>query len=77
MRKEITEEELLELLNLELKKDQELIDCRITSVQWHEKDGTGCNWSAGLRTSGVPAEIFKPQVDQIVAKFMAGYNLLE
>jgi len=77
MRKEVTESELLEMLNNELQKNNELKDCRISSVQWHEKDETGSNWSAMLRTSGVPAEIFKPQVDQIIFQISAVYNLKE
>ena len=44
IRKEVTEDELLEILNSELSKHTEIAKCSFVSVQRSKPDGTGCNW---------------------------------
>ena len=75
IREEVTEDELLNILNLELYKHAELKKCSFISIQRSEPDGTGCNWSAEVRSSGVPHYISAPTTGKIAAKAREKYNL--
>ncbi len=75
IREEVTEDELLDILNSELYKHAELQKCRFVSIQRSEPDGTGCNWSAGIRSSGVPRHVSAPITGKILAGARTKYNL--
>ena len=75
IRKEVTEDELLEILNSELSKHAELKKCGFLSIQRVEPDGTGCNWSAEVRSRGVPHHVSAPIVGKIAAEAKKKYNL--
>jgi hypothetical protein len=74
-REEVTEDELLDILNSELYKHAELRKCRFISIQRSEPDSTGCNWSAQVRSSGVPHYVSAPIAGKISAEARAKYNL--
>jgi len=75
IRKEVTEDELLDLLNSELSKHAQLKKCSFISIQRSEPDGTGCNWSAEVRSSGVPHHVSAPITGKIAADARKKYNL--
>ena len=75
IRKEVTEDELLDLLNSELYKHAELKKCSFHSIQRSKPDGTGCNWSAEVRCSGVPHHVSAPITGKIAAEARKKYNL--
>jgi hypothetical protein len=74
-RKEVTEDELLDLLNSELAKHAQLKKCGFISIQRTKPDGTGCNWSAEVRSSGVPHHVSAPITGKIAAEARKKYNL--
>jgi hypothetical protein len=75
IREEVTEDELLNILNSELYKHAELKKCSFISIQRSEPDGTGCNWSAGVRSRGVSHHISAPITGRIAADARKKYNL--
>ena len=75
IRKEVTEDELLDLLNSELSKHAQLKKCSFISIQRSEPDGTGCNWSVEVRSSGVPHHVSAPITGKIAADARKKYNL--
>jgi len=74
-RKEVTEDELLEILNSELSKRAELKKCSFISIRRTKPDGTGCNWSAEVRSSGVPHHVSAPITGKIAADAKKKYNI--
>jgi hypothetical protein len=75
MRREVTEDELLNILNSELYKHAQLKKCSFISVKRSKPDGTGCNWSAELRSGGVSHHISAPITGKITADARKKYNL--
>jgi hypothetical protein len=75
IRQDVTEDELLDLLNSELYKHAALKKCSFISIQRLEPDGTGCNWSAEVRSKGVPHHVSAPITGKIVAEAKTKYNL--
>ena len=75
IRKEVTEDVLLEILNAELSKHAELKKCSFLSIQRSKPDGTGCNWSAEVRSSGVRHHVSAPIIGKIAADARKKYNL--
>jgi hypothetical protein len=75
IRKEVAEDELLDILNAELAKHAELKKCSFISIQRAKPDGTGCNWSAEVRSSGVPHHVSAPITGKIAADARKKYNL--
>jgi hypothetical protein len=75
IRKEVTEDALLDILNSELYKHAELKKCSFISIQRSEPDGTGCNWSAEVRSKGVPHHVSAPITGKIAAEARKKYNL--
>ena len=75
LRQEVTEDELLDILNSELYKHAELKKCSFISIQRSEPDSTGCNWSAQVRSSGVSHHISAPITGKITAEARKKYNL--
>jgi hypothetical protein len=75
IREEVTEDELLDILNSELYKHAELKKCSFISIQRSEPDGTGCNWSAEVRSRGVPHHVSAPITGKIAAGAKTKYNL--
>ena len=75
IRQEVTEDELLNILNSELYKHAELSKCSFISIQRSKPDGTGCNWSAQVRSSGVSHHISAPITGKITAEARKKYNL--
>ncbi len=74
-REEVSEDELLTILNEELSKHAELRKCSFVSIQRSEPDKKGCNWSAGVRSSGVPHYISAPITGKIMAEARKKYNV--
>ncbi len=74
-RKEVTEDELLEILNSELSKRAELKKCSFISIRRTKPDFTGCNWSAEVRSSGVPHHASAPITGKIAADAKKKYNI--
>lgn len=77
-RKLVSKNELLNLMNNLLHENDEIKDCRFTSVlKLQETDSNGCNWSMGygLNCSGVPPEVFAEPARQVVETHMQKYNL--
>jgi hypothetical protein len=75
MKTEVTEDELLNVLNAELYKHAELKKCSFTSIQRIEPDSTGSNWSAEVRSKGVAHHISAPITGKIAAETKKKYNL--
>ncbi len=75
IREEVSENELLIILNEELSKHAELRKCSFVSIQRSEPDKTGCNWSAAVRSSGAPHYISAPVTGKIVAEARKKYNV--
>jgi hypothetical protein len=75
IREEVTEDELLNILNSELYKHAELKKCSFISVKRSKPDGTGCNWSAEVRSSGVSHHVSAPITGKIAAEAKRKYNL--
>ena len=75
MRREVTEDELLNILNSELYNHAQLKKCSFISVKRSKPDGTGCNWSAEVRCSGVSHHISAPVTGKIAAEAKRKYNL--
>ena len=75
----VTEEELLDWLNTELRKREECDDCRFTSVmRLRDTDPDGCNWSSpNLRCSGRPVEPCNVVANEIAAQAHGLVNLKE
>ena len=76
-RKEVSEEELLILLNAELSKHNDMNQVVFTSIErLEEPDRTGCNWSmARIKSSRVPHYVAAPITGEIVAEARKKYNV--
>ncbi len=74
-REQVTEEELLTILNEELSKHAGLKKCSFISVHRSKPDRTGCNWSVELRSSGAPHYISAPVTGRIMTDARKKYNL--
>ena len=74
-REEVTEDELLNILNSELYKHAELKKCSFISIQRSKPDRTGCNWSAEVKSKGVPHYVSAPITGKIAAEAKRKYNL--
>ncbi len=78
-RKIVSEKALIDLMNEHLHQNEDLKDCRFTSVgKLQEIDETGCNWRVAdyaLKCSGVPAEVCVEPAQIVVNLCMAKYNL--
>ena len=75
VREEVSEEELLAILNEELSKHAELRKCSFISIQRAKLDKSGCNWSAAVRSSGAPHYISAPVTGKIVSEAQKKYNV--
>ena len=75
IRREVTEDELLNILNSELYKHAELKKCSFISIQRTKPDVTGCNWSAEVRSRGVPHHVSAPITGKIAVEAKKKYNL--
>ncbi len=72
----VSQDQLLEWMNSLLALHDEYTNCRFSSVQGHEEDHEGCNWSPHvLRCSGVPSEICTSIADQVVVQARSKFNL--
>jgi len=72
----INEHDLLEWLNTQLAGSDGCDGCRFTSVQRHEPDSDGCNWSPhNLQCSGVPSDVCLPAANQAAAMARQKFNL--
>lgn len=76
-REELTEQELLKVLNRELSAFDTCSDCRFTSIQRTiGADETGCNWSyANLRCSGQPADVCRSAADHVISAARGRFNV--
>lgn len=76
-RKEVSEDELLVLLNEELAKHSDMNKVSFTSIERSSKpDSTGCNWPrAQVRSSGVPHYLSAPITGRIVSEARKKYNV--
>lgn len=76
-RRELTEPELLNVLNRQLAAHDTCANCRFTSVSRLEgPDETGSNWShVNLRCSGQPADVCRPAADHVISTAKEKYNL--
>lgn len=74
-REEVSEDDLLNILNEELLKHAELKKCSFISIHCSEPDKTGCNWSAKVRNSGAPHYISAPVTGKIMAEARKRYNV--
>ena len=75
-RKQITEEQLLDLVNAALRKHEECTDCRFTHVQRHEIDNEGCNWSLpSLHCSGTPGSVCIETANSVERELRSSYVL--
>ena len=76
-RKEVTEEELLTILNAELSKHSDMEKVSFISIERLAKpDRNGCNWSkARARGRGVPHYITAPVTGAIVSEARKKYNV--
>lgn len=78
-RQELTERELLAILNEQLSthdRHDTCAGCRFTSIaRLRGTDETGCNWShANLQCSGQPAAVCRPAADRVVSVAREKYN---
>lgn len=73
----VSQDELLEWINLELSKYEECNDCRVTSVvRLKGEDENGCNWSSkNLNCSGIPADVCSPVANKVIAHAKMRFNL--
>ena len=76
-RKEVTEQELIAIINNELAKREECTGCRVRGIMaLQQPDGDGCNWSEPIVScSGVPASVCLATANQLVAQTRARFNL--
>jgi hypothetical protein len=76
-RKEVSEEELLILLNAELSKHNEMNQVVFKSIErLAGPDRTGCNWSgARVKSSRIPHHVTAPITGGIIAEARKVYNL--
>ena len=76
-RKTVSEVELLRWINVELAKDDECTDCRVTSVMsLRGVDAEGCNWSsANLRCSGRPAVLCQSVANEVIGQARLLFNI--
>ena len=76
-RKEVSEEELLVLLNGELSKHNDMSKVSFASIERLAKpDSTGCNWSKAIvRSGGVPHYVTAPVTGGIVSEARKKYNV--
>jgi len=76
-RKELSEEELLMLLNEELANHNDMSKVSFTSMERLSRpDSTGCNWSrAQVRSRGVRHYLSAPITGQIVSEARKKYNV--
>ena len=76
-RKEVSEEELLILLNAELSKHNDMNKVSFLSIErLSEPDSTGCNWSkAQVRGRGVAHYVTAPVTGGIVSEARKKYNV--
>jgi len=76
-RKEVSEEELLVLLNAELSKHNDMNKVSFVSIERiAEPDSTGCNWSKAIvRGGGVPHYLAAPVTGGIVSEARKKYNV--
>ena len=75
VREDVSEEELLAILNEELSRHAELRKCSFISIQRTKPDKSGCNWSAAVRSSGAPHYISAPVTGKIVSEARKKYNV--
>ncbi len=76
-RTEVTKQELVEIINDELKKHETCEECHVNAItSLAEPDPEGCNWSEPYVTcSGTPAEVCRPTAARVISKLRAEYNL--
>jgi hypothetical protein len=76
-REELSEEELLILLNRELSKHNDMNQVVFSSIErLAEPDRTGCNWSmARVKSGRVPHHVVAPVTGQIVSEARKKYNV--
>lgn len=75
-RKLVAQDQLLELVNTQLRRHEECADCRFTHIQYHEEDKEGCNWSlTNLRCSGTPGKVCIETANSVAHEARSKYNL--
>jgi hypothetical protein len=76
-RKTVSEVELLQWINAELAKNDDCVDCRVTSVmRLRDVDADGCNWSsANLRCSGRPVVLCQSVANEAIAQARLLFNI--
>ncbi len=75
----VSEAELLDLLNAELRKETECGKIRFRSIRRIEPDADGCNWiiENPCAKSGVPGEVYVEDVRTVYARMRKKYNLAD
>lgn len=73
----VSEQALIEWMNLRLHQSEEFKNCHFTYVRRSaENDEIGCNWSTfGLQCSGIPADICGPKASIIAGEAQKLFNL--
>ena len=73
----ISEEELLNLLNQEISKDEAVASCSISGIYKLKKEvKDACNWAVVFFSSPrVPLSVSEPRIQEIVAKIQPHYNV--
>lgn len=76
-RKIITEAQLLDLLNREIKNTPEVEKCRISGIYKLKKQKEdSCNWAVVYFSSpAIPLSVAEPKVRSIIEKIQPLYNL--
>ena len=76
-RKEVTEQELVEIINREIEKHEECKNCQVSGIlALRGTDENGCNWSEPyISCSGTPAEICAPIAARVIANIRQSFNL--
>ena len=76
-RKEINEQDLIEIINRQMQKHEECEGCNVSGLApLAEPDSKGCNWSEPWVNCGdTPAEVCQPVATRVIHNLQAKYNL--
>ena len=76
-KQKVTREKLLKILNDELSKYDDCIDCHFTAISQHAPDSEGRNWfEYTIGCSGRPTELCVPIAAKIVSEMRNKYILV-
>ena len=75
----VSEQDLRNWLDTQIKKHEECADCHFGGIiRLRGSDDTGCNWSEPVLTcSGQPAKICVPIAAQVLAEARQKFNLVD